>query len=72
MDLRQVLKYSLGPVPWSFATQDGQLAKTTKSILLHLLEKDVPPVEAVPCDVVWIVDAMALLQSLSHVPRTFG
>ena len=72
MDLRQVLKYSLGPVPWSLATPDGQLGKTTKSILLHHLEKDVPPVEAVPSDAVWIVDAMALLQSISHFPRTFG
>lgn len=72
MDLRQVLKYSLGPVPWSLATPDGQIAKTTKSLLLHLLEKDVPPVEAVPQDAVWVVDAMALLQSLSHAPRTFG
>ena len=72
VDLRQVLKYSLGPVPWSLAIPDGQMAKTMKSILLHLLEKDVPPFEAVPRDAVWIVDAMVLLQSLSNVPRMFG
>ena len=72
MDLFQVLKYSFGPVPWSLATPDGQMAKTIKCILLHLLENDLPPVEAVPQDAMWIVDAMALLKSLYHVLRMFG
>ena len=72
MDLREVFQYSLGPVPWSLATPDGQMAKTTKSTLLQLLEKDCDPIEVVPNDAVWVVDAMALLQSITNVPRTFG
>ena len=32
MDLQHVLKFSIGPVPWSLATPDGQLRKTTKAV----------------------------------------
>ena len=52
MDLREVFQYSLGPVPWSLATPDGQMTKTTKSTLLQLLEKDFDPIEVVPNDAV--------------------
>ena len=48
------------------------MTKTPKSGLLHLLEKDVLLVEAVPNNAVWVVDAIALLQSIPHVPHTFG
>ena len=72
MDLRRVFQFSLGPLPWSLATPDGQLAKTTKSTLLNLLEKDVAPQEEVPANAAWVVDAMALLQSISSPPRTFA
>ena len=46
--------------------------KTTKSKLLSLLEKDVAPVEQIPNDTAWIVDAMALLQSIISAPATFS
>ena len=48
MDLRHVLKFAIGPVPWSLATPDGQMRKTTKAALLHLLEKDFKAVESAP------------------------
>ena len=45
LDMREVLKFSLGPVPWSFAMPDGTLAKTSKAKLLALLESGTDPVE---------------------------
>ena len=38
MDLREVFKYSLGPLPWSLASADGSLCKTVKSKLQESLE----------------------------------
>ena len=45
LDMRSVLHYELGPVPWSLATPDGGLVKTDKSCLLHLLESGTLPME---------------------------
>ena len=61
MDMKEVLSYSLGPVPWSLATAEG--AMTAKSNLLPLLEGAVPPVEQPPSDAVNIIDGMAMLQA---------
>ena len=72
MDLQHVLKFSIGPVPWSLATPDGQLRKTTKAVLLNLLEKGLQPLTAVPDDTVCMLDVTALLQSMPCSQRTFG
>ena len=72
MNMQEVLKYPLGPLPWSLATPDGIPAKTNKATLLHILEGKAEPVEDVPTDAVWIIDGMALLQSLKSAPRTFS
>ena len=72
MDLRQVLSYELGPIPRSIATVHGTFVKTSKSTLLSLLEKNVPPAEVIPDGAAWMVDAMATPQSLSRVPPTFA
>ena len=37
MDLQEVFKYSLGPLPWYLASADGSLCKTVKSKLLESL-----------------------------------
>ena len=72
MDMKEVLSYSLGPVPWSLATAEGAMTKTAKSNLLPLLEGAVPPVEQPPSDAVNIVDGMAMLQAFKGSPGTFG
>lgn len=72
MNLRDVLQYSLGPLPWSLAASDGSLAKTDKSKLLEPLVDQVEPVEDVPPNAAWVVDGMAVLQSLGDIPATFG
>lgn len=73
-DMRMLFKHSLGPIPWSLANADGSPAKTTKAKLLHAIEDGVSPAEEVPCDAAQIIDAMALLQSLTSrdIPRTFA
>ena len=72
MDMREVLKYTLGPLPWSLATPEGLYVKTSKSKLAEVLEKDVDPCAEKPDASVYILDGMALLQSIKNVPRTFG
>ena len=64
MDMREVLSHSLGPVPWFLATTDGNLDKTQNSKLAEALEKEVSPLNRDPESVVWVSDAMAVVQAL--------
>ena len=48
MNMKDVLKYPLGPLPWSIATPDGAPAKTGKATLLHILDGKAKAVEVVP------------------------
>ena len=72
LDLREVLKCELGPLPWSLSAVHGCFMKTDKSKLLHLLEQYSQPVDVVPADAAVIVDGMAMLQSLTSPAGTFG
>ena len=72
LDLRKVLCYELGPVPWSLSSVDGRLVKTAKSKLLQLIEKGVPLPENVSATSAWMIDAMATLQTITAIPATFG
>ena len=70
--MRDVLSYSLGPLPWSIALADGSLVKNNKAKLLQFSEKDMLPLDiTVATGATWIIDEMALLQSLKNVPVTF-
>ena len=71
MDMKHVLTYCLGPLPWSLATVDGALSKTGKSTLMDILIDGVDPAENIPANACFIVDAMATLQALTQVPETF-
>lgn len=73
IDLEQLLSYSLSQYPASFATPEGNLRKTVKSKLLHILEAvDTPIVrEGIKAEVI-IVDAMAHIQMLKNPSFTFG
>ncbi len=33
LDMKEVLSHPLGPIPWSLATDDGYIRKTSKSVL---------------------------------------
>lgn len=72
MELKEVLTYELGPMPWSLATVDGGLVKTAKAKLLALLEDGVAPAEQIPPNAAWMIDAMAVLQGISTAPPTFA
>ena len=71
MNIKEVFKYELSHVPLSLASSDGSLCKTTKSKLLHILEKRQEAREEIPMGTVLIVDGMALLHSLKTIPATF-
>jgi len=66
-----VLSYPLGPLPWSLASPDGSPVKTNKAKLLHLLEEGIDQMQETPPGA-WIIDGMAVLQSLQGCPSTFA
>lgn len=73
MNMRLVFSHSHGPVPWSLASPDGSMAKTTKSKLLKCLEKNTAPVDNIPLNAPHIIDGMAVLHGMKTVPPvTFG
>ena len=74
VDMKTVLSYPLGPYPLSLATVDGNPTKMVKANLMHMLEEISPDcvTHTLPRDNVLMVDAMALLQSLTKIPKTFG
>ena len=73
VDLRELLTFELGPLPWSLASLDGMLAKTNKATLSKLLENEVKCLESLPNPTTaYIIDAMALLQSLVRIPERFA
>ena len=48
IDMQQVLKHPLGPLPWSLASTNGTIAKTMKSKLAELVEKSVESLDEEP------------------------
>ena len=72
IDLREVFKYPVGPYPWSLCGPMGELRKTSKASLLHLIEKDVNTEEFVEGETVTVLDGMALVQKLRTSGKTFG
>ena len=75
LEMENVLKYSLRPFPCSLATNEGKLVKTAKVKLLHAVEEEVEgaTVSDLPVnDKACILDAMAVLQTLTAIPETFG
>ena len=48
MDMREVMQYNLGPLPYALASPDGSLAKTDKSKLLVLIEGNTSTASAMP------------------------
>ncbi|XP_035674790.1 uncharacterized protein LOC118414705 [Branchiostoma floridae] len=72
LQLRDVLRHPLGPLPWSLATADGSLRKTTKSTLAKEVQKNVPAADNIPHPSACIIDGMALVQRLKADQKTFS
>ena len=71
--MKEIMKYSPGPIPWSMALANGSLVKTVKSKLLDVVEKGGDfKMDCLPGKVL-IYDGMVLLQQLGSIPiETFG
>ena len=78
IDLREVLKYELSPVPYTLAHTDGTLRKSTKSAPITALEDSVQVLPHLPCDnenprTAHILDGVAVVQMVKVAgARTFG
>ena len=74
IDVQQILSHCLGPYPLSLATVHKDICKSTKSKLLQILETEVPNCLAdhVPDGGCILLDAMAVLQSTTVIPNTYG
>ena len=64
IDVRELLQYSLGPLPWSLATTEGFPRKTNKAALATPLQKDVPLADGLPQNSAAIIDSSFTLNML--------
>ncbi|XP_063959228.1 uncharacterized protein LOC135154916 [Lytechinus pictus] len=72
LNLDELMRYSLTPVPHSLGTPDGFFNKTNKASMLHFLMEDAPEDVPYPEDALYIQDGNALFHALENLPPTFG
>lgn len=71
LNIEKVLSYPLTPVPLAFCHLEGTICKTDKSVLLHILEKEVESHEPEECDVI-VFDGFHTIHSMTEIPVSFG
>ena len=71
LQMRDVLAHPLGPLPWTLATPQGTLRKTSKAIFAQHLQKKILLTEEIPENCT-IIDGMSLVHHLCGNPGTFG
>ena len=71
LDLNELMRYSLTPVPHSLGTPDGFMAKTNKASMLHHLLEDYSDEVHYPTEAFFIQDGNAMFHSLKDLPPTF-
>ena len=72
LNLDELMRFSLTPVPHSLGTADGFFNKTNKAAMLHALLEDSLDDVAYPKDSFFIQDGNALFHALTNLPPTFG
>ena len=72
IDLAELMKYSLTPVPHSLGTPDAFLNKTNKAAMMHFMLEDVSEEVTYPTESIFIQDGNALFHALNNLPPTFG
>ena len=72
VDLDELMKYSLTPVPRSLGTADGFFNKTNKAALLHYFTDDTQENIPYPKGALHIQDGNALFHALTSISPTFG
>ena len=71
VDLKEIFKYPLEPLPWSLSGVVGELHKTNKVAILHHLEKDTTPLSHPSHNHAAIIDGMAAIQKAKANGSTF-
>ncbi|XP_049455367.1 uncharacterized protein LOC125902797 isoform X2 [Epinephelus fuscoguttatus] len=71
LNIDELMRYSLTPVPPSLGTADGFFAKSNKASMLHFLLEDSPEEVPYPKDAFYIQDGMALFHTLVNLPETW-
>ena len=72
LEMKTVLSYPLGPIPWALTNADGSLRKTDKAKLLNDIAQNIPVVEVFTEKSACIVDGMSIVQKLDGNQKTFG
>ena len=72
LDMRSVLQFPPGPLPWGFSEPMGALKRRSKATLLHKLEDPVEPLERVSGDYAMVFDGIAHAQQSQVTNKTFG
>ncbi len=74
INMKNVMTYSLRKYPSPFATINGEMIKTPKSKLLHILEEraENPVLDDFPPQNALMIERMAIIQTMKNVPETFG
>ena len=65
IEVRELLQYSLGPLPWALATPEGFPRKTNNAALATYLQKDVQLADSLPLNSATIIDGMSLVQKMN-------
>ena len=72
IDIDELMRYSLTPVPHSLGTPDGFFNKTSKAAMLHYMMDDAPEEVIYPAERLYIQDGNTLFHALKNLPPTFG
>ena len=72
ISIKELLKYSLGPIAWSLATPQGNIFKSVKSKLLKALEEKITFVDHVPQESARVYDGMCIVQQVPTGFEVFG
>ena len=75
IDFEKALSYPFSPVPLSISHPDGTRRKTEKSKLKDIISEGIPIKNEEPencCNDVAVVDMMALLNTFTSIPKTYG
>ena len=72
IDLQNVMKYQLTPIPYCLGTSDGYLAKTNKAKGFHHITKDSEDaVRPLPDVTLLILDGNSIFHGLTDLPDNF-
>ena len=72
LQMNEVLKHPLGPLPYSLATNDGLPQKTAKTTLRREVIKSVPLAESIQMPATSLTDGMTIVQKIAGDNRTLA